>query len=274
MTSPKQVYPAVSSPQAMAPRPGLIWLFVLGLAVAIVLPYGTALAAPGDQSRWEILLIWAPLIIKGFGLNVLMSFFAVVIGTLLGALLGIAQMSPIYWMKRIAWLVTEFFRNAPTLVLLFFCMFLLPFEIHIGAMTLAFPAWIKAILGLSLSKMAYVSEIVRGGLRSIPSTQWEAAESLAFTRWQTLRMVIIPQCLKPMLPPWMNAYAILIMSTPLASVLGVHEGLSLTRSAISAVGRPDMLTPFYLFLLALFFAYAYPISVWTIRLERRYAVRS
>jgi polar amino acid transport system permease protein len=252
----------------------MVCLFVCAFALAIMLPYQSALAAPAVESRFDILLRWVPLILQGFWLNLLMSFIAVIIGTVLGALLGIAQISPLYWLRRGAWLVTEFFRNAPTLVLLFFCMFLLPFEIQIGASTIPFPAWVKAVLGLSLSKMAYVSEIVRGGLRSIPATQWEAAEALSFTRWQTLRMVIIPQCIKRMLPPWMNAYAILIMSTPLASVLGVHEGLSLTRSAISAVGRPDMLTPFYLFLLALFFIYAYPISVWTIRLERRYAVKS
>jgi polar amino acid transport system permease protein len=267
-------YPAVPVAGKVPIRPQMACLLILGLGLATMLPYQTALAAPGAESRLEILLRWAPLIISGFWLNLLMSFIAVIIGTLIGALLGIAQISPIHWLSRSAWIVTEFFRNAPTLVLLFLCMFLIPFEIQVGSWIIPFPAWVKAVLGLSLSKMAYVSEIVRGGLSSIPATQWEAADALSFTRWQTLRLVIIPQCIKRMLPPWMNAYAILIMSTPLASVLGVHEGLSLTRSAISAVGRPDMLTPFYLFLLALFFAYAYPISLWTMRLERRYTIKS
>jgi polar amino acid transport system permease protein len=63
------------------------------------------------------------------------------------------------------------------------------------------------------------------------------------------------------------------MSTPLASILGVSEGLTITRAALSAEGNPDLLAPFYLFLLALFFLYSYPISVWTLRLERRYAVK-
>lgn len=257
----------------LSARSAPVLIIAAMVALALVATQHAAMAAPGQEGRLAILLRWAPLIMQGFWLNLVMSFIAAVIGTAIGGLLGIAQISPIYWLNRAAWLVTEFFRNAPTLVLLFFCMFLLPFHIEIGSTTIAVPPWIKAVLGLSLSKMAYVSEIVRGGLRSIASTQWEAAEALAFTRWQTLRMIIIPQCIKRMLPPWMNIYAILIMSTPLASVLGVHEGLSMTRAAISAVGRPDMLTPFYLFLLGLFFIYAYPISLWTLRLERRYAVK-
>src|SRR6202035_1995682 len=119
-------------------------------------------------------------------------------------------------------------------------------ELHVGSLTIPFPGWAKAILGLSLSKMGYVSEIVRGGLESIPSTQWEAAEALGFSRRDTLWRVILPQCVKRMLPPWMNTYAVLIMSTPLAAVLGVQEALGMTRSAIASSG-PDMLTPFYLF---------------------------
>ena len=72
------------------------------------------------------------------------------------------------------------------------------------------------------------SELVRGAVQSIPSGQWEAAEALAFTRRQTLRMVILPQCIKRMTPPWMNLYAILTVATPLTSVVGVSEAMTLT----------------------------------------------
>lgn len=249
------------------------WLVMfVFLALALTFPAGAALAAPGDAGILATLWRWTPVIGTGFGLNLVMSFVAVILGTAAGALLGIAQISPFAPLRRIAFLVTEFFRNAPTIVLLFFCMFLIPFQIEIGGVSISLSPWIKAVFGLALSKMAYVSEIVRGGLQSIPSTQWEAAEALGFSRWDILWRIIIPQCVKRMLPPWMNTYAILIMSTPLASVLGVNEGLTMTRAAIAAEGRPEMLAPFYLYLLAMFFVYTYPISVWTMRLERRYAV--
>jgi polar amino acid transport system permease protein len=212
---------------------------------------------------------WAPLILTGFALNVAMSFAAVILGTASGTLLGIMQISHVEFVRRCARVITELFRNAPTLVMLFMCMFLIPFEMKVGSVTLVFPGWAKAILGLALSKMGYVSEIVRGGLQSVPSTQWEAAEAMGFSRRDTLWKIIIPQCVKRMLPPWMNTVAILTMASPLAGILGVEEALSMTRSAVASAG-PDMMAPFYLLLLAIFFLYTYPISAWVDKLERRY----
>jgi len=121
--------------------------------------------------------------------------------------------------------------------------------------------------------MANVSELVRGAVRSIPFGQWEASESLAFTRLQTLRMIILPQCVKRMLPPWMNLYAILTVATPLTSIVGVSEAMTLTGDILSAEARTELLVPMYLYLLLWFFVYCYPIAVATVRLERRFAVR-
>ena len=79
-------------------------------------------------------------------------------------------------MRKVAWVITQFFRNSPWLVLLFFCMLLLPFQVTVGGVTIPLPDWIKATLGLSLPVMANVSEIVRGAVQSIPTSQWESAE--------------------------------------------------------------------------------------------------
>lgn len=89
------------------------------------------------------------------------------------------------------------------------------FEIQIGNTVIEIPGWLKATIGFSLPVMADLLEVVRGAVQSIPTVRWESAESLAFTRWQTMWMIILPQCLKRMIPPWMNWYAILTMATPL-----------------------------------------------------------
>src|SRR3546814_4682541 len=115
------------------------------------------------------------------------------IGTAAGAVLGLMQISLLPPLRAGSWFVTQFFRNAPWLVLLFFCMFLLPFEITLAGFTIPFPDWMKATLGLSLPVMANVSEVVRGAVISLPKGQWEAAESLAFSRRQTLWEIILPQ---------------------------------------------------------------------------------
>lgn len=243
----------------------LIFLFAAGAAEA---------QAPAQApSLFATIGKWTPLLLKGFVFNLAISFMAMAGGTIIGAFLGIWQISLLPPVRASSWFVTQFFRNAPWLVLLFFCMFLLPFQFEIGGMTIPFPDWVKATIGLALPVMANVSEIVRGAIQSIPSGQWEAAESLAFTRRQTMWMIIVPQCIKRMLPPWMNLYAILTMATVLASVVGVSEVMTLTQRVLAAEDRAELLVPFYSFVLLWFFIYCYPIARWTVLLERRYAVK-
>lgn len=247
------------------------------LPVALLAIFGPSLAFAqsdeGLQSPLAVLLNWAPLLLQGFIFNLVISISAMALGTVVGALLGLGQISLVPAVRGGSWFVTQFFRNAPWLVLLFFAMFLLPFEVNVFGLKIPFPDWLKAILGLSLPVMANVSEIVRGAVRSLPSGQWEAAESLAYTRMQTLWLIILPQCVKRMLPPWMNLYSILTMATVLASIVGVSEVMTLTGQALASEGgRPELLAPFYGFVLLLFFIYCYPIARFTVRLEKKFAV--
>jgi polar amino acid transport system permease protein len=246
----------------------LLVVFLLGCGIA------QAQAGSDQPSILTTLWKWTPLLLRGFVFNLAISFVAMAVGTASGLLLGFAQLSLRRPVKRTAWLTTHFFRNAPWLVLLFYCMFLLPFQITVFGVTIPLPDWVKATLGLALPVMANVSEILRGAMQSIPTAQWESATSLAFTRRQTLWMIILPQCLKRMLPPWMNLYAILTMATVLASIVGVNEMMTLTRQALSAENRPGLLLSFYSYVLLWFFVYCYPIARWTVRLEARYAVNA
>ncbi|WP_238986727.1 amino acid ABC transporter permease [Paracoccus sp. MKU1] len=231
-------------------------------------------------SALETILRWTPLIffgpsgeVGGFLLNILVSFMAMAIGTFLGLWLGIGQISLIDPVRKASWLVTQIFRNSPWLVLLFFFMLLLPYEVEILGKRYEVPGWAKATFALSLPVMANVSEIVRGAIASLPTGQWESAESLAFSRRQTIWSIILPQCVKRMLPPWMNWYCILTMSTPLISILGVNDSMALTQNVMAAEDRSEILIPLYLWLMSWFFLYSYPIAVLTRRLERRFAVK-
>jgi polar amino acid transport system permease protein len=245
----------------------LVSLFVLTACAA-----EAQAVASGREPAMVAVARWIPLLLQGFGFNIVISVLSMALGTAVGVLLGLLQISLLAPVRASSWFVTQFFRNAPWLVLLFYCMFLLPFEIRAFGYRIPFPDWIKAIIGLSLPVMANVSEIVRGAVNSIPTGQWEAAESLAFNRRQTLWQIIIPQCVKRMLPPWMNLYAILTMATVLASIVGVSEVMTLTRRALAAENRNDLLIPFYSMILVWFFAYCYPIARLTVWLERRYRV--
>ena len=252
------------------------WKLVLALALVASWPF--AAAAQGGYTldeAFDALWRWMPfLVTQGFTLNILISFLTMAVGTLAGVMLGLWQISPSRPIRRFAWLTTQIFRNSPWLVLLFIVMLTFPFRIEVGSLVIPVPDWIKAVFGLSLPIMANVSEIVRGAVQSVPTGQWEAAESLAFSRRRTLWRIVLPQCFKRMIPPWMNWYAILTMATPLVSLLGVEEIVTLSRQAMEAENNhPELLIPFYGFALAIFFAYCYPIARWTISLERRFAVQ-
>ena len=218
---------------------------------------------------------WIPFLFKsGFLFNILISMFAMLFGTLAGAALGLGQISKLSFLRRFCWFITQLFRNSPWLVILFIVLLALPFEVIIFGYIISIPDWMKAVFGLSLPIMANISEIVRGAVLSVPTAQWEASESLAFSRHQTLWRIILPQCFKRMIPPWMNWYAILTMATPLCSLLGVEEIITLSRQAMeSENNHPELLLPFYSFALFLFFFYCYPIARITIALERKYAVK-
>jgi polar amino acid transport system permease protein len=268
--------PVLLAPRPPAPAGPPDGRLAIALALAILLAAGVAQAqvAPGQESVAAAIWKWTPLIASGFGLNILISVIAMAVGTALGLMLGLCQISLLPPVRFGSWALTQFFRNAPWLVLLFWCIFVLPFRVTILGTTVEIPNWLRATFGLTLPVMANVSEIVRGAVQSLPKGQWEAAESLAFSRGQTLRSVILPQVVKRMLPPWMNLYAILIMSTPLASIVGVEEAMTLTRGALNAERRGDLLIPMYGALLLAFFAYCWPVARLTRWLERRTAVRA
>lgn len=252
-------------------RPAHAWL-LCGLA-AVALP---AWAQAGSQAYapLEVVVRWAPLLLAGFAFNVAISLMAMLIGTLAGTGLGIAMLAEGRILPRVAWTVTQVFRNVPWLVLLFFVMFLVPFQVTVLGVRVPLPDWVKATFGFALPVMANVAEIVRGAVRSVPTTQWEAAASLAFTRRQTLWRIILPQCAKRMLPPWMNVYALIAMATVQASIVGVTEMLTLTAQVHAAEGgRPELFAPLYGFALLCFFLYCYPIDRLTARLERRFETR-
>lgn len=267
---------AAFTPRALAIVLGM-FLLVLAASEAVAQIRTTG----GGKGIIATLIHWTPLVLfgpprefGGFALNIAVSFLAMAIGTLAGLFLGLGLISVRPLVRKIAWGTTQFFRNSPWLVLLFFVMLLTPFQIRLGSLVIPLPAWLKATFGLSLPIMANFAEIVRGAFNSIPTSQWESAESLAFTRMQTIWRIIMPQCVKRMTPPWMNWYAILTMATPLISIVGVNDAMTLTQDALAAEQRSELLMPMYGLLLVFFFIYCYPIARWTAYLERRYAVRT
>lgn len=217
----------------------------------------------GNQAGWQIK--------GGFALNLFISVTAMAISTVLGGLVGLGLIARAPWFRYPAWIFTQFFRNSPWLVILYIIFYLLPFQTQWGGLILNFSSTFKAIVGLSLVVAANIAEIVRGAMVSIPSGQWESARAMGYSQGQILRLVIFPQALRRMIPPWMNWYAILTMGTTLTNLIGVPEGLTAVRQILELEGE-RLAIPLYGILMGLFFLYCYPLARWTRKLEQKLIV--
>lgn len=219
----------------------------------------------------RLLWHWLPALLSGMLINIEVSIASMALATVAGLLFGALSLSPSRLLRRLMRTYVQIFRNAPALVLIYFTTYVFPFEFSLFHWYLPFPDWIKVVIGLGLSASAIIAEIFRGAIQSIPSPQWEAAQSLAFSRGQIFRYVILPQCVRRMLPPWMNLYAGITMSTSLASLVGVHDLVDMATIASNTVARTDFTVLVYFTLLLLFFIYCYPIARLTRLMEQRYA---
>lgn len=244
------------------------WFVLLLALTALALAWAATGTTPtAFVALWQ----WSPALLRGLGMNIQISVLAMTLGTLVGLVVGALSLSPSWLLRRLTRAYVLLFRNAPILVLVYFTTYVFPFEVKLAGWYLPFPDWIKVVIGLGLPASANVAEIFRGAIQSIPSAQWEAAQSLAFRRSQIFRMIVLPQCVRRMLPSWMNLTASITMSTSLASLVGVHDLVDTATVASNTVARTDFTILVYFTLLALFFAYCYPIARWTRYLERRHA---
>ncbi len=155
------------------------------------------------------------------------------------------------------------FRRVPFLVTLFLVFFVSQ-SVNADLSTFA-----VALLTLCLIATAYLSEIIRGGLESVHSGQWQAARALNFSYWQALRYVIVPQAWRVIVPPAVGFFVMFIKDTALASQIGVME-LTSAGKVLGNKGLPSMLV--YGMILLLYFVISYPLTRLGKRAERKLAV--
>lgn len=204
-----------------------------------------------------------PFFLKGLWMTSKIAFISLVSCTLIGFVLGIFRSSNNITLKRIVGVYVAFVRGTPFVVQIFIIFFILP---EWGLQLDAFPA---ALLAMAIMGSAFICEIVAGGINSIPKGQWEAAVSSGLTLIQQLRLVILPQSMKVILPPLVGQYVLLIKDTSVVSVIGVME---LTRVGwVTVVRIPEGLMVFSLVGI-LYFSISYPLILLSNYLERRMAV--
>lgn len=209
---------------------------------------------------WTVFTDIAPYLLYGTGFTVVLAASALILGTLGGVVVGLLRFVPSRSVVAIVATTVEFIRAIPLLLLIFFIFFGLP---SLGIDIPTFPA---AILAMSLWMMANVSEVVRGGIQSIPRGQMEAARSTGLSGIQAMRYVIFPQAVRRMLPPYIGLCTILIKDTSLAAIIGVLE---LTHASQQTIARTYLALEIYLIAAAVYFCLCFPLSVLARRVEAR-----
>ncbi len=198
--------------------------------------------------RWDVVNQWftSRLILDGLNRTLEMTIEAMAVGITLGVLVAVMRLSKSRLLTMVAWTYTWFFRGTPVLVQLLFWFAIaavypkltigLPFLsvafVHIHTVTL-FTPFLAAVVGLGLNEAAYMSEIARAGILSVDEGQTEAASSLGMTRAQSLRLVILPQAMRVILPPTGNEVISMLKTTSLAAEISVFELLG-TANNITA----------------------------------------
>lgn len=163
----------------------------------------------------------------GAALTVILSLTSAVLAGVLGLALGIALSLARGWALAILRLFIGFFRAIPVLMLIFWMYFLGPL-----AFGLDIPGTASVVAALSLIGGAYLAHSVHAGIAALPAGQWQAAAALGLGRARTMRLVILPQALPPMIPSFVNQLVALTKDSSLAYVIGVGE-LSFVATQIS-----------------------------------------
>jgi polar amino acid transport system permease protein len=221
-------------------------------------------------NRTSLLLMGAPgflTVSGGFAINVLVSFVVMAIAAPAGFFLGAMMVSNAAITRNLAIVVMNVMRNSPWLVVLYAMLYLLPFKTSLFGYIIYLSPFIKAVAGLSVPVTAYMAEVFRSGIRAIPDGQWESARALGYTRQQIMWSIVLPQALPIMLPNIMTTYAMLFIGTSLIVVTGTTDVMSIGKTVIAADGD-RYATAVYLYILLMFFTFAYPLATWSRSLER------
>jgi len=192
--------------------------------------------------------------------TIALSLMAFVCGGAVGLLLLFARMSGFRTLQRFVFLYVEFFQGTPLLMQLFMLFF------GVALFGIEISPWMAASLALTFWTSAFLTEIWRGCVESVPKGQWEAGASVALTYVEQMRYVILPQALRIAVPPTVGFSVQVIKGTALASIIGFVE---LTRAGTminNATFRPFLV---YSIVGLIYFALCYPLSLLAKSLERR-----
>ena len=202
-------------------------------------------------------------LLSGFQLTLKLAGLAILFSFFLGTFLGVLRNSSRSYLSYPASIYIEVIRGTPLIMVIFWIFFLVPI-----IFSRPIEAFFSALISLTLFTSAYIAEIIRAGLRSVPQGQIESGRATGLNEAQVMLYIVLPQAVRNMLPALVSQFIALFKDTSLAYIIGVVE---LTRAATIVNNREYRSFVIFGFVALLYFVCCYGLSLVARMLERRRA---
>jgi general L-amino acid transport system permease protein len=233
----------------------LFYLWIVGLFIMGLLMKGGILGlVPVESDKWG-----------GLPLTMMLAFFGMIAAYPLGVVLALGRRSKMPAIKTLSVLYIELIRGVPLISLLFMSSILFPLFLPEG---LTINKIIRAQMAIIIFTAAYIAEVVRGGLQAITKGQYEAADSLGLSYPQKMRLIILPQALKIVIPPSVGILISAFKDTSLVVIIALYDILKTSKSTLSNPDWMGFSPEVYLFVAAIYFVSCFAMSSYSRKLER------
>jgi len=236
-------------------RTELLWAWPITIVLSVLLMTGAIGGPPVSSNQWGglpiTLLVWTVC----FG-----------IATPLAILLALARRSTMGGLRTLAVAYIEIMRATPMVAILYIAMLILPMALPEG---LVLDKMYRAAIMITLFWAAYIAEVVRGGLQTVPPGQYEAATALGIGYWRSMQLVVLPQALRVVIPGMVNLAIGFLLATSLLAVIGVFDLLNAAKAAATDPQWLGFYDESYLFVAAIYFVLCLTGSRYSRWLEKR-----
>ena len=183
----------------------------------------------------KIITVYGPLLLQAMGQTLLLALYGLFFACIIGMIVGIMSVLHSRICRVIAGIFVNLIRGVPMIVLAYFVYFGIPYLfntiLNVGGVTLS--ALQAGTICLSLNCGAYMAEIIRAGIESVPAGQMEAARSLGLPYWRSMQRVVLPQAIRTMIPSIINQFIITLKDTSILSVIGFPELVNTAKNVVS-----------------------------------------
>lgn len=203
----------------------------------------------------------------GLLLTIVVASVGIVASFPVGILFALGRQSKMPIIKTISVMYIEFIRGVPLITILFMSSVILPLFFPEG---MDFDKLLRALIGITLFQAAYIAEVIRGGLQAIPKGQYEAADSMALSYWQSMGLIILPQALKISIPNIVGSFIALFKDTTLVLIIGLFDVLAMVTLTTTDPNWLGFETEGYVFVTFVYWIICFSMSRYAKSIEDRF----